>query len=722
MDCGPTCLRMIARHYGKTFSLQQLRERSGISREGVSLLGISQAAEQIGFRTMAARLAFQQLREEAPLPCIVHWEQSHFVVVHRIEGRKRQPGRAKVHVADPGKGLITYTYADFMARWADASPGKAAEGIALLLEPTPAFFESEEEAPAGAGWTRLVTYLFSYRKLLLQLAIGLLIGSVLQLIFPFLTQSVVDVGIATRNLNFIYLVLAAQLMLFMGRTAVDFIRSWILLHVSARINFAILSDFFIKLMGLPLSFFDTKMVGDLMQRIGDHRRIEHFLTNTTLQTLFSLFNVVIFGAVLAFYHPPVFAVFFAGSGLYFAWVAFFLRKRRRLDYKRFDVEAKNQSAILQLIQGMQEIKLANSETQKRWEWERVQARRFKLDVKGLALNQYQQSGAFFINEGKNILITFLAARAVIGGDLTLGAMLAVQYMVGQLNGPIEQLIQFLQASQDARISLERLNEIHQLADEEPAGRPAPDALPENKSVFLKDVEFAYPGGEPVLKGIELYIPAGKVTAIVGTSGSGKTTLLKLLLKFYPPAAGKIHVGEASLGNLSHALWRSQCGVVMQDGFIFSDTIARNIAVGDEYPDPHKLRHAVQVANIGDWIESLPLGMGTRIGAEGNGISQGQKQRILIARAVYKDPQYLFFDEATNALDANNESVIMHNLEQFFRGRTVVVVAHRLSTVQHANQIVVLHKGEITEIGSHAELTHRQGDYYRLVKNQLALGS
>ncbi len=722
MDCGPTCLRMIARHYGKTFSLQQLRERSGISREGVSLLGISQAAEQIGFRTMAARLSFEQLWDEAPLPCMVHWEQSHFVVVYRIQGRKRQPGRAKVYVADPDKGLITYTYAEFMARWADASPGEAAQGIALLLEPTPTFFESEEEAVTGTGWNRLFSYLFAYRKLLVQLTLGLLIGSVLQLIFPFLTQSVVDVGINTRNFNFIYLVLAAQLMLFMGRTAVDFVRSWILLHVSARINFSILSDFFIKLMGLPLSFFDTKMVGDLMQRIGDHRRIENFLTNTTLQTLFSLFNVVIFGAVLAFYHPPVFAVFFVGSGAYFAWVAFFLRKRRRLDYKRFEVEAKNQSSILQLIQGMQEIKLANSETQKRWEWERVQARRFKLDVKGLALNQYQQSGAFFINEGKNILITFLAAKAVIGGDMTLGAMLAVQYMVGQLNGPIEQLIHFLQASQDAKISLERLNEIHQLADEEPAERPAPDGLPENKSFFLKDVEFAYPGGEPVLKDIELYIPEGKVTAIVGTSGSGKTTLLKLLLKFYQPTAGKIHVGEANLGNLSHALWRSQCGVVMQDGFIFSDTIARNIAVGDEYPDPRKLRHAVQVANIGDWIESLPLGFNTKIGAEGNGISQGQKQRILIARAVYKDPQYLFFDEATNALDANNESVIMDNLEQFFRGRTVVVVAHRLSTVQHADQIVVLHKGEITEVGSHAELTHRQGDYYRLVKNQLALGS
>ncbi len=722
MDCGPTCLRMIARHYGKTFSLQQLRERSGISREGVSLLGISQAAEQIGFRTMAARLSFDQLWAEAPLPCIVHWEQSHFVVVYRIEGRKRQPDRAKVYVADPAKGLLTYAYPDFMTHWATTQPNGQSEGIALLLEPTPAFFEKDEETSAGTGWNRLFAYLFSYRKLLLQLTIGLLVGSVLQLVFPFLTQSVVDVGINTRNLNFIYLVLAAQLMLFMGRTAVDFIRSWILLHVSARINFSILSDFFIKLMGLPLSFFDTKMVGDLMQRIGDHRRIESFLTNTTLQTLFSLFNVVIFGAVLAFYHPPVFAVFFVGSGIYFVWVAFFLRKRRHLDHKRFEVEAKNQSSLLQLIGGMQEIKLANSETQKRWEWERIQARRFKLDIKGLALNQYQQSGAFFINEGKNILITFLAAKAVIEGDMTLGAMLAVQYMVGQLNGPIEQLIHFVQVSQDAKISLERLNEIHQLADEEPADRPAPDELPENKSFFLKDVEFAYPGGEPVLKDIELYIPEGKVTAIVGTSGSGKTTLLKLLLKFYQPTAGKIHVGEANLNNLSHALWRSQCGVVMQDGFIFSDTIARNIAVGDEYPDPRKLRHAVQVANIGDWIESLPLGFNTKIGAEGNGISQGQKQRILIARAVYKDPQFLFFDEATNALDANNESVIMHNLEQFFRGRTVVVVAHRLSTVQHADQIIVLHKGEITEVGSHAELTGRQGDYYRLVKNQLALGS
>lgn len=573
------------------------------------------------------------------------------------------------------------------------------------------------------GWSFLLRYLITYRKLIIQLFFGLGIGSILQLIAPFLTQSIVDIGINTRNLNFIYIILFAQIALIIGRVSVDFIRSWILLHISTRVNISILTDFLIKLMKLPIGYFDTKMTGDIMQRMSDQKRIEGFLTGSTLSTLFSMFNLLVFSVVLAYYNTTIFFVFAVSSTLYTVWITLFLKRRRALNYKSFEVSAKNQGSIVQLIGGMQEIKLNNCEQQKRWEWEHIQARLFKFSVKSLALSQYQQGGATFINEGKNILITFLSAQAVISGNLTLGAMVAVQSIVGQLSSPIEQLLGFIQGFQDAKISLERLNEI-QMDDEEPVGKEWSHTLPENKSLTLNNLTFSYPGAgnEPVLENIELVIPHGKTTAIVGMSGSGKTTIIKLLLRFYEPQKGDIKVGGQQIGNIAFKTWRGQCGVVMQDGFIFSDTIERNIAVGDDYPDKAKLRHAIKVANIQDFIDSLPLGLNTMIGAEGNGISQGQRQRMLIARAVYKDPHYIFFDEATNALDANNERVIMDNLTRFFEGRTVVIVAHRLSTVSNADNIIVLDKGRIIEQGTHNQLTALKGDYYKLVKNQLELGT
>jgi len=714
MDCGPTCLRMVAKHYGRNFKLQTLRQLCEINKEGVSLLGISDAAEKIGFRSLGAKLNTVQLKE-AELPCILHWRQNHFVVLYKIK-------KAKFFLADPANGLVVLTEQDFNRNW--VTDLEANEGIALLLSPTPAFYKQDNEKGTEVSWGFLLRYLTRYKQLVIQLLFGLGIGSLLQLITPFLTQSVVDIGINTRNLNFVYIILIAQAMLIIGRVSVDFIRSWILLHISVRVNVSILTDFLIKLMKLPMGFFDTKMTGDIMQRMDDQKRIESFLTGSTLSTLFSMFNLLVFSVVLAYYNSIIFFVFLISSALYTIWIVVFLKSRRSLDYKRFDISSKNQSSIVQLVTGMQEIKLNNCEQQKRWEWEHLQARLFKFNVKSLALNQYQQGGSTLINESTNLLITFLSAKAVIEGNLTLGGMMAVQYIIGQLNSPIQQFLGFIQGFQDAKISLERLNEIHQMDDEEPVNKEYNPVLPEDKSLQFSHLTFRYPGAgnEPVLKDIGLSIPQGKTTAIVGMSGSGKTTILKLLLRFYEAEKGEITVGGQALNSVGFKAWRSECGVVMQDGFIFSDTIARNIAVGDEYPDKQKLKHAIKVANIQDLVAGLPLGVNTKIGAEGNGISQGQRQRILIARAVYKNPHYIFFDEATNALDANNEKVIMENLQEFFKGRTVIVVAHRLSTVSHADNIVVLDKGRIIEQGTHGVLTALKGDYYHLVKNQLELGN
>ena len=716
MDCGPTCLRMIAKYYGRSYTLESLREKSFLTREGVSMLGISEAAESVGFRTQGVRVSLQELEELCPLPCILHWNQRHFVVCYRIR-------KGRFYIADPAGGKAVYTREEFRRCWVSTQVEGQESGTALLLEPGPAFYEQEDEVADRKSLSFFFRYLTPYRREAVQLLLGMLTASLLQLLLPFLTQSLVDTGIRDSNLPFITLVLVAQLVIFGAKLSVEFIRSWLLLHVNARINIALISDFLAKLTRLPLRFFDTKMVGDLMQRIGDHNRVETFLTGTSLNTLFSLLNFAVFGVVLAYYDLRVLALFLTGNGLYVAWVSAFMRWRRELDIKRFAQAAGEQSNLFQLITGMQEIKLNNCETQMRWKWERIQAKLFRIQVKGLALQQYQQLGALFFSQATNILITFLAARAVVSGEMTLGMMMSVSYIIGQLSAPIEQWIDFVRAFQDAKISLERLGEIHGQPDEEQGDDGRVRELPSDRSLQLDGVCFSYDGSdrEYVLEDIRLTIPQNRVTAIVGASGSGKTTLLKLLLGFYRPNRGEVKVGNTPIDRLNPHVWREKTGAVMQEGFLFSDTIAHNIAPGTENIDRDRLQLAARTANLEEFIERLPLGYNTRVGMEGNGVSQGQRQRLLIARAVYKDPDFLFLDEATNALDARNEREIMERLHTFYRGRTVVVVAHRLSTVCDADKIVVLDRGHLVEEGTHTELTARRGTYYRLVKNQLELG-
>ena len=740
MDCGPSCLQMVAKHYGKSYSLQSLRSKSFITRSGVSMLGISDAAENIGFRTRGYRLTWEQLRDEVPLPCIVHWNQRHFVVVYEIKKHRRVPvpfsGRigdgmkqkrrssSIIYVADPASGLLKYNEVEFLKCWFSTKNDGMQEGTALLLEPTPDFYNQEAEEKGKLKFLYLLNYLRPYSRYILQLMLGMLTASIISLIFPFLTQSLVDTGIGNSNLAFVVMVLIAQLILTLSQTANGLLRNWINLHVTSRVSISLISDFLIKLMKLPISFFDVKLIGDIMQRIGDHNRIRSFLTDSLISIIFAVITLVMYTIIMASYNLGILGVFFLGSLFYIGWVIIFLKRRRELDYKRFQQSAANQSNIVQLVTGMQEIKLNGCEKQKRWEWERIQIRLFKVSLKSMMLNQNQQLGATLINQAKDIFISFLSARAVINGEMTLGMMMAVQYIIGQLNAPIQQFIGFTQAAQDARLSLERLGEIHDRDDEEKPEDDKIKDIPPDKDLEIKNLSFQYEGAnsEKVLNNISFVIPAKKITAIVGISGSGKTTLIKLLLGFYTPGKGDILLGGTQLNRFSQMEWRKSCGVVMQEGFIFSDTIAGNIGLIDDIPDKQKIDRATETANIKEFVESLPLGYNTRIGNDGHGLSTGQKQRILIARAVYKEPDFIFFDEATNALDARNEKAIMENLNNFFEGKTVVVVAHRLSTVKNADQIVVLEKGEMIEQGTHKELVEIKGAYYNLVKDQLELGS
>lgn len=722
-DCGATCLRMIAKHYGKYFDGRYLRQLCHITRDGVSIQGLADAAEYLGFHTLAAAVSYESLRDEVPLPCIGYWRERHFIVIYKITGRY-------VYVADPAFGYIRYTTKDFKEGWLQNPNTASHEGMVLLMEPTPEFFQQEEDDKRPVeGLAMLIPYLRPYRSFLVQLFLGLIITSIIQLLFPFLTQALVDQGIRYQKIDFIYLILTGQMMLFFSRTAVQVIRRWLLMHMGSRINIALASDFLIKLLKLPVTFFDTRTTGDMFQRVQDNYKIETFLSSTSLNVIFSLFSIIMFSVVLAIYHLGIFLVFLAGAIVYIIWVLAFMKKRKELDYKRFDQAVEHTSNLFELTQGIQEIKINNSERKRRWQWESVQIRLYKIARKGLVITQFQETGAGFVNELKNILITFMSANAVIQGEMTLGMMLSVQYIIGQLNVPLLSFIEFSHQAQDARLSLTRIGDIYTQPEEYQVNMNIRQDVPLRKGIILQSLSFRYGDSSSpyILDSLSAIIPPGKVTAIVGVSGSGKTTLLKLLLKFYEPSEGDIRIGDTSLRYIHPKSWRAACGVVMQDGYIFNDTIIHNITESSDSGtiDKERLQNAIRIAHIEEMIDSLPAGFETKVGPVGTSgvsLSGGQSQRLLIARAIYKNPSFLFFDEATSALDANNERAIMEDLEDFFEGKTVVIIAHRLSTVKNADQILVMDHGRIVEQGNHEELIKLQGDYYRLVKNQLELGN
>ncbi|MBR9922728.1 MAG: peptidase domain-containing ABC transporter [Bacteroidetes bacterium] len=710
-DCGPACLRMVAAWYGKAFPLADLRERAGVDREGVSMEGLTAAAESIRLKGLPVRmdLTGNPGLTDAPLPCILHWEERHFVVLYRIK-------KGWFYIADPAKGKMRLGQRSFLKKW----KGTNTEGIALLLEPGPLFEKQNPPVVEPLNWRYIWKYLRPYSKIFRQLILGLLVLSGIQLALPFITKAVVDLGISNRDIGLIWLLLIGQVVLVVGQTLTLFLQNWFYLHLGARFNLSMLNAFLRKLMRLPLRFFDQRLMGDLLNRIRDHRRIEQFVTQSGMSLILSVFQLIIFGTVLLLFSPLIWAIFLISALCYFGWLYLFWNRRRVVDAERFEKHSENQHSLIELIQGMPEIKLQGSHQKRRWQWAKIQADLYHINMKGLWINQYQDGGTTLITQLKDIAILLIAAMAVIEGRMTLGSLLAIQFIVGQLNVPLKQITNVLRGWQDARISFERFGEIHQLPDEQ-SGDETSIWKDEPGNLTGQEIVFGYnPMSPPVLKGINFEIPSGKVTAIVGNSGSGKTTLLKMLLGFYSPDSGQLLLDGMPLSAVNKNWWRHQCGAVLQDGFLFSDTIANNIAESAENPDPKRVMEAIQMACLEDMIGDLAHGIHTRIGAQGNGLSQGQRQRLLIARAIYKNPQFLLFDEATNALDANNERKIIQNLERFFAGRTVVVVAHRLSTVRNADQILVMQAGKIVEKGDHESLIARKGAYFELVRNQLDL--
>lgn len=709
-DCGPACLKIIAKYYGKYYSLQYLRDLCGITREGVSFLDISYAAEKVGLRTLSVKLTMEELRQKIPLPCIVHWNNSHFIVVYKTS-------KTKVFVSDPAKGLLNYSTEEFQKKW---FKGNESFGVALALEPMANFkqIEIREKKERLKNFENLLGYFAPYKRSFGLLLFIMLIATLLQAILPFISKAVIDIGIHSKDITFIYMILIANIVLLLSITLSNVLRDWVLLHVTARVNISLISDYLIKLMKLPVTFFENKLVGDILQRANDHERIRAFIMNNSLSMFFSMITFLIFSIILVVFHKVIFSLFIGGSILYVAWILIFLNIRKKLDWEYFELTSKNQSYWVETIGSIQDIKINNYENLKRWKWEAIQARLYHVNQKVLKINNAQTLGAQFINNMQNMLVTFYCAIAVINGEITFGVMISTQFIIGMLNGPVAQFVGFIQAAQYAKISFLRINEIHQLEEEEEDVVSDNMELPANKSLIVHNLAFRYTPTAPViLQGINLVIPEGKITAIVGDSGSGKSTLLKLLLRLYRPSYGAIYMGNMNINNISLRQWREKCGCVMQDGKLFNDTVLNNIVLNEDKIDYKALQQAVQVANIAAEIEQMPQGYQTMIGEMGRGLSGGQKQRLLIARALYKKPDYLFLDEATNSLDTVNEQKIVRALDNVFQNRTVVIVAHRLSTIRKADQIIVLKHGQIVEAGNHQLLMENKRFYYELIQSQ-----
>ena len=714
-DCGPASLKMIAAFYGKHVELSTLRDKCFVNHDGVSLLGISQAAESIYFRTEGVLLAVSQLSEEANLPCILHWDQNHIVVLYKIKN-------GKFYVADPAIGKVQYTEKEFIRHWGQAQLEDEPAGVALLLELTPDFNAMEGEPVTKNSVRFLLHYLSFYRRLIVQLFAGIFVLIGIQLVFPFLFQTMIDNGVVFADKTIVGIVFFAQIILIISRFLIGFARNWMVLHLASRINIAVLSDYITKLIKLPLSFFESKTIGDFIQRINDHRRIEHFLTTSGLQMIISFITLIVLGVVLAIFSIKLLLVYLLGTALYLFWIYLYMPKRRVLDQRKFLKQSENQSVLINIIDSIADIKLNNNERMKRWEWESLQASIFKLNIRSLMLQQKQEAGALFFMELKDVLIVFLGALLVMKGGLTIGALLAVAYIIGQMSSPLDKILQYIYSVQDANLSLARLAEVHEQVDEETNEQYFYHHVPEKEDICFHHVSYQYegPASSFALKDVQLSIPRNKITAIVGTSGSGKTTLLKILLGLYEPTQGEVLIGKTNLKAIVPKVWRDHCGAVLQDGALFSGTIADNILMGVDSHNQERLKQAILLSNVDKVVNNMPLGYNTRIGPQGSGLSQGQKQRILIARALYKRPSLLVFDEATNALDAQNENEILTKLQQFYTGRTVVVAAHRLSTVRNADKIIVINDGQVVEQGRHHELIDQKGLYFNLVKNQLEI--
>jgi len=710
MDCGPSCLKIVAKFYGKYYSLQYLRDKCGLTNDGVSFLDLSSSAESIGLRSLCIKCDITDLKTLVVLPCIVHWDLSHFVVVYKLTSKK-------VHISDPAKGLVSYSHDEFKTKCYDLDSQTCS---VMVLEPQADFKQREvgEKVERKKRIENFFGYFRPFKNSFANLFIVMFVVTILQAFLPFISKAVIDVGIRTHDLNFINIVLVANVTIILSITLSNAVRDWILLHVTSRVNIALVSDYLIKLMRLPVTFFENKSVGDILQRANDLERIRSFIMNNSLNMVFSMVTFLIFSVILCIYNHTMFYIFLGGSICYVTWVLAFLKIRRKLDWEYFDLISKNQSFWVEAVTAIQDIKLNNYEKPKRWKWEKIQARMYKVNQKVMTVNNWQNSGAQCIDSLKNLLITFVAAKAVISGEITFGVMVSTQFIIGMLNAPVVQFISFIVSGQYAQISFLRVNEVHMMPDEEDEDTMNNIALPIDKSLVLKNVSFQYSQHTPLtLKNINLVIPEGKVTAIVGDSGSGKSTLLKLLLRLYNPSFGEVLIGGMNIKNISLKQWRDKCGAVMQDGKIFNDSILNNIVLDDEKIDYEKLKNAVNTANISSEIEQLSQGYNTVMGEMGRGLSGGQKQRILIARALYKNPDFLFFDEATNSLDTINEQKIVTALDDVFKEKTVIVVAHRLSTIRKAHQIVVIKDGLVEETGNHESLIAKKGHYYRLVQSQ-----